>query len=95
MKVKNEFFATAKDGHPQKFNAYPVYKTGKFVTRFHVDNYLGGKHKQWCGKGCTFKTQEEAIAFGYRISSSVSVAGDWKAVKQVIEINSAYDKTFN
>jgi hypothetical protein len=94
MKVKNEFFATAKDGNPQKFNAYVIRKTGKYVARFHVINYMGGKHKQWCGKGCTFKSQEEAIAFGYRIASSTEFAGDWLSVKKVVDLNSEYNKTF-
>lgn len=94
MKIKRQFYATAKDGKTQKFNAYPVYKTGKFVTRFYVENYMNGTKKQWCGKGCTFKTQEEAIAFGYKIASSTEKAGDWPSVKKVVELNAAYKKTF-
>ena len=93
MKVKNEFFATAKDGKLQKFNAYPVLKTGKYITRFHVVNYPPG-HPQWSGKLCSFDSQEDAIAFGYKIASSVKKAGDWPAVKHLVDINAAYKKAF-
>jgi hypothetical protein len=98
MKVKNEFFATARDGKPQKFNAYPIYKDGvivKYMTRFYVDNYKGGTKKQWCGKGCGFKKQEDAIAFGYKIASAVQVSKDWPSVKAVVELNAAYTKAFS
>jgi hypothetical protein len=92
MKVKNEFFATSKDGKLQKFNAYPVYKTGKFITRFHVDNYK--THPQWSGKMCSFDSQEDAIAFGYKIASSVKKAGDFPSIKKLVDINAAYKKAF-
>jgi hypothetical protein len=93
MKIKQEFYATAKDGNIQVFNAYPIYKTGKFVTRFHVNNYKHG-HPQWSGKMCSFDNQEDAIAFGYKIASSTKKAGDWPSIKNLVDINAAYRKSF-
>lgn len=100
MKVNKQFFATAKDGNSQKFNAYPKRHNGvvyAYQTRFYVDNYIGrnGIEKtQWTGKGCSHKTQADAIAFGYKIASAVMKAQDFDSVKYVIEINSAYNKVF-
>lgn len=101
MKIKNEFFGTARDGNPQKFNAYPVRHNGriyKYMTRFYVDNYVSKDgnvwHTQWCGKGCGHKTQKEAISFGYKIAAAASKANDFESVRKVIEINAAYNKVF-
>ena len=92
MKVKNEFFATAKDGKLQKFNAYTIHRTGKFVTRFHVTNYK--THPQWSGRMCSFDHMEDAIAFGYKIASSVKKASDFPSIKKLVDINADYKKAF-
>jgi hypothetical protein len=93
MKIENHFFATARDGNIQKFNAYPHYSSGKYVTRFYVENYIPGKNN-WSGKMCTFKNQEDAIAFGYKIASATPKANDFPSIKKLVEINAAYKKSF-
>lgn len=100
MKVKREYYGTARDGQPQKFNAYPIRHDGriiKYMTRFYTDNYVGSnglEKTQWCGKGCGHKTESDAIAFGYKIASAVKTAGDFSSIKDVVELNAAYNKVF-
>jgi hypothetical protein len=101
MKVKREYYGTARDGQSQKFNAYPIRSDGriiKYMTRFYTDNYVcknGIAFKtQWCGKGCGHKTEADAVAFGYKICSGVKEAGDFTSIKEVVELNAAYNKAF-
>jgi hypothetical protein len=94
MKVKNVFYATSKDGQIQKFNAYPRYSTGKYATRFYVKTKSGDNQNWFTGKLCTFEKQEDAIAFGYKIASSVKKANDLTSLKKLVEINAAYKKAF-
>lgn len=93
MKINKHFYATARDGNIQKFNAYPHYSTGKFVTRFYVENYKPGLNN-WSGKMCTFDNQKDAIAFGYKIASATPKVNDFPSIKKLVELNAAYKKTF-
>jgi myo-inositol-hexaphosphate 3-phosphohydrolase len=97
MKVSNHYYGATKDGGNQKFNCYYRKGTNKYVTRFAVSNYTpnGKKHSDWCGKGCaSFKTQAEAISFGYKICSSLKRINDVQEIKSVVELHSQYQKVF-
>lgn len=92
---KMTYIGTARDGNSQRFNAYVRRATGKFVTRFFVDNYPKG-HRQWNGKGCnSFTKLEDAVAFGYKIASAARLAEDWYAIKEVVELDHAHKRTFS
>lgn len=97
MKVNNSYIAVAKDGNNQKFNAYPRAAQGDYLLRFFVDDYEpnGTNRPQWAGKGCSFKTQEEAIRAGYQITSGIKKAGSFEDVKLAVETMAAYKKVFN
>jgi len=70
----------------QRFNVYHVNKTGKFVTRFYVDDYYptGTKLDQLTGKGCSHETRDGAIAHGIEVSSLLRVPRNTSNIKNVL-----------
>ena len=97
MKVANHYYGSTKNGGNQKFNCYHRKNTGKYVTRFIVNNYIpnGIKRGNWCGKGCaSFKTHAEAVSFGYKICNSLEQINDVQEIKSVVELHNQYQKVF-
>lgn len=97
MKISNSYFGSTKKGRNQKFTCYHLNNTGKYVTRFVVNNYIpnGSKHNNWCGKGCSsFKTLHEAVSFGYKICRALDKINDVHQIKNVVELHNKYEKTF-
>lgn len=71
----------------QKFNVYPIKKTGKFVTRFYVTDYIpnGKKLTQLSGRGCTFDSRDAAIAHGVEASLYVKTPGNTSNIRNVLK----------